>query len=230
MTELISYGAGVNSTAMTILLVNEGWHGPIVFAKTGTEWPETDRYLDYFEQEWLRPRGLEITRLGSEWRQRKAVQNRSLVEYCEHYAYIPSLRFRWCTVDYKVKPINAFAEARGITVQLVGIAADEAKRRREDRTYPLLDRGITRQGCIEIIQAAGLDVPMKSGCYICPGQSKSEWIMLWQRHPELFERAARLEEMSIRRARAKDKRALTLDPNGKTLRQRVRDFQIEGIR
>lgn len=33
--ELISFGAGVNSVAMTILLVNEGWRGPIVFCDTG---------------------------------------------------------------------------------------------------------------------------------------------------------------------------------------------------
>ncbi len=30
----ISYGAGVNSTALAILLVNEGWRGDIVFVDT----------------------------------------------------------------------------------------------------------------------------------------------------------------------------------------------------
>ncbi len=30
MTEMISFGAGVNSVAMTIMLVDEGWRVPIV--------------------------------------------------------------------------------------------------------------------------------------------------------------------------------------------------------
>lgn len=41
MGEIVSFGAGVNSTALAILLVNEGWRGPIVFADPGAEWPET---------------------------------------------------------------------------------------------------------------------------------------------------------------------------------------------
>ena len=34
-TELLSFGGGVNSTALAILLINEDWRGPIVFADTG---------------------------------------------------------------------------------------------------------------------------------------------------------------------------------------------------
>jgi len=64
---------------------------------------------------------------------------------------------------------------------------------------PLVDRYITRQGCIEIIQAEGLDMPQKSGCWICPFQPKSQWHELYRRHPDLFERAARLEELSSER-------------------------------
>ncbi len=62
-----------------------------------------------------------------------------------------------------------------------------------------MDRGITRRDCIEIIEAEGLDVPQKSGCYICPFQRDSQWRELWRRHPELYERAAHLEELSTER-------------------------------
>ena len=88
--ELISYGGGVNSTAMTIMLVNDGWRGPIVFADTGAEWPETYCYMDYFEAEWLAPRGLTITRLGAEWRPEKKMRDcPSLLDYCESYGMVP---------------------------------------------------------------------------------------------------------------------------------------------
>jgi len=64
MSEMISFGAGVNSVAMTVMLIEEGWRGPIVFADTGGEWPETYCYLEYFERQFLKPRGLSITRLS----------------------------------------------------------------------------------------------------------------------------------------------------------------------
>ncbi len=212
---LISFGAGVNSTAMTILLVNRGWRGPIVFADTGAEHPETYCYLDYFEREWLQPRGLEITRLrGLPW-QNHDPQGKSLIEYCEAHAMIPLAAARFCTVEYKSEPIARYAQSLGETEQLIGIAADESSRQK-GRLCPLIDAGIDRKGCIKIIEAEGLSVPPKSGCYICPFQKKSQWRDLYQRHPELYERAAKLEE----KASARTGRFMTLDPSGKeSLRQ-----------
>ena len=198
MSELISFGGGVNSTAMTILLVNEGWRGPIVFADTGCEWPDTYHYMGMFECEWLAPRGLGIERLGGEWRENKRAQGMDLLGYCEHYAYVPLAGIRWCTRMYKADPMANWARAHGIDSQLIGIAADEAHRTRDMR-YPLIERGITRQGCIDIIRTEGLDVPMKSGCYICPFQRTDMWRELYRRYPQLYERAARLEEIATER-------------------------------
>ncbi len=219
----ISYGAGVNSTAMTIMLVNQGWRGDIVFADVGAEWPETYCYLDYFESEWLEPRGLSVTRLGPEWRKDKRARSLpGLVEYCEAYGMVPLLAARWCTRMFKIKPCHAYHDGD----YLLGIAVDEAHRQ-PDKPRPLVDRGITREGCIDIIQAEGLDVPQKSGCYICPFQRKDQWRELWRRHPELIERAARLEELATVRVRSKGKPwRVTIDPNGKvSLRDRIMAFE-----
>ena len=218
MSELISFGGGVNSTAMTILLVNDGWRGQIVFADTGCEWPDTYAYMDYFEREWLAPRGLGIERLaGMPWQRVKG--GLSLIDYCEQSRVLPQAAVRWCTIEWKVKPIGRYADERGVSVQHIGIAADESHRQ-PAKSRPLCDRGITRQGCVEIIQAEGLDVPPKSGCYICPFQRHEQWRELWRRYPELYERAMRIEEAGQRtlpgRVRA------TLDPSGKqTLRERL---------
>ena len=56
MSEMISFGAGVNSAAMTIMLVEQGWRGPIVMADTLAEWPETYCWMRTFEDQWLKPR------------------------------------------------------------------------------------------------------------------------------------------------------------------------------
>ena len=199
MSEVISFGAGINSTAMTIMLVNAGWRGPIVMADTGTEWPATVCYLNYFEREWLTPRGLAVTVLGADYRALVPGRDpRSLIEYCEHYRITPFPATRWCTTGWKTDVLNHWCAANGNPRQLIGMAVDEAHRQK-GRACPLIDRGIDRKGCVKIIQAEGLDVPQKSGCWICPFMGKRQWRELWQRHPELFERAARLEELATER-------------------------------
>lgn len=199
MKELISFGGGVNSAAMTILLVNEGWRGPIVYADTGCDWPETTCWISYFEREWLKPRGLTVTVLGGDYRALVPGRDkRTLISFCEDYRTTPFARTRWCTVGWKTDVLNHWAAAHDIKTQLVGIAADE-RGRQNGRTCPLVDRGITRKGCIEIIRAEGLGVPQKSGCYICPFMRPGQWRELYRRHPELYERAANLERLSSER-------------------------------
>lgn len=189
--EALAFGGGINSVALTILLVNEGWTGDIVFADTGTEWPETYCYIDFFERYWLKPRGQQIYRLGAEYRDKNT--QLSLIEYCENKPAIPLRHQRWCTDRYKIRPLNRWLRSRGLQIFLLAIAAEESHRA-QNCERPLVDRRIDRKGCVQIIQNAGLPVPRKSGCYICPFQSKGEWHNLWQKHPDLFERAMRLEE------------------------------------
>jgi hypothetical protein len=222
MNQVISYGAGVNSTAMAIMLINQGWKGQIVFSDTGCEWPETYCFMDYFEREWLKPRGFEIIRIKGKPYHRLA-GGISLIEYCETHHKIPMAAVRWCTMDYKVRALGYWCELNGNPEQLIGIAADESHRKPESNR-PLVDASITREGCYKIIEAEGLSVPRKSGCYICPFQRPSGWKQLWQEHRELFERAARLEESTVRDIDGRYQ--VTLDPAGKiTLRQRQHAFE-----
>jgi len=222
--EILSFGAGVNSVALAILAINDGWHGEIVFSDTGCEWPETYCFMDYFQREWLQPRGFGIIRLGPKQTHQsdEKIGVYSLIEYCEKRAIIPFPAARWCTINWKVLPVAKYANGR---TQMLGIAADEAHRK-VDAIRPLVQAGITREGCIEIIEAEGLDVPQKSGCYICPFQRNDQWRMLWERHPELFERAMLLEE-NTKRSKGGRWHA-TLDPAGKiTLRQRLLSYESQ---
>ena len=223
--EILSFGAGVNSVALAIMAINNDWRGEIVFSDTGCEWPETYCYIDYFEREWLQPRGFAVVRLkGMPWQVKgnKATRGCSLIRYCEMAQVIPLAAVRWCTSAYKVRPQERYANGRSM---MLGIAADEAHRQ-GDAIRPLVQAGVTREGCIDIIEAEGLDVPQKSGCYICPFQRNDQWRMLWERHPELFERAMLLEE-NTKRSKSGRWHA-TLDPAGKiTLRQRLLAYESQ---
>jgi len=216
--EILSFGAGVNSVALAIMAINDGWRGEIVFSDTGCEWPETYYYLDYFEREWLQPRGFKVKRIH----QANYKNGLSLIEVCERDHIIPLCAVRWCTVEYKVNPLELYA---GEHSTMLGIAADEAHRQ-DNAIRPLVEAGVTRDGCIDIIEVEGLDVPQRSGCYICPFQRDSQWRMLWERHPKLFERAMRLEE-NVKRGNSQRWNA-TLDPKGKiTLRQRLLSYESQ---
>jgi 3'-phosphoadenosine 5'-phosphosulfate sulfotransferase (PAPS reductase)/FAD synthetase len=225
--EMISFGAGVNSVAMTIMLVNDGWRGPIMFADTGGEHPETYCYLEYFAY-WLLRRGLAITILspGSAWHGKDA--QIELEPYCQSYAIIPLLSVRWCSVKWKRDPVQAWATMHGYDTQLLGICASEPRRIRNDPAvrYPLYEQDITRAECTRIIQHEGLDLPIKSGCFFCPGQNLAEWRRLFYDHPDLYERAALLED----RASEKHGKHATLDSHGISLREHARrrwEGQIE---
>jgi hypothetical protein len=215
----LSFGGGVNSVAMTIMLVNEGWRGPIVFADTGAEWPETYCYMGKFELLWLAPRGLAITTLlGAPWQTGRA--RLPLLDFCESKPQLPSPAFRWCTTDWKRRPCDRWLKAYPtITEYLIGIAADERHRRPED-VRPLVDRGITREGCIKIIEAAGLSVPQKSGCVMCPYQRIDQWRRLWQVHPEIFSRIEAIEQNVMR-----THHCYGLRMDGKTLAQMRLSFE-----
>jgi len=201
MTSYISYGGGVNSTAMAIMMVEDGWRGPIVFADTGGEHPETYSYMEYFEREYLNPRSLGIIRLipGDEYH---TEASEPLEAYCLRKRTIPLLTIRWCSIRWKRKPLNAFQKGHGITVAAIGISTDEPKRVRPDapdRIYPLVERGISRAECRRIIQRAGLEIPPRSSCFFCPGQTIGEWRELYYKHPDLYERACKMEETSYHR-------------------------------
>lgn len=213
--ELISFGAGVNSVAMTIVLVNDGWRGPIVFADTGAEWPETYCYMRYFDHTWLRPRGLAI-----EWlhpRDRTDETGIGLHDYCTHYGIIPLLAVRWCSVKWKRNPVLAAFPGH---VRCLGFSAEEHRRVKNApmERYPLYEQDITRRECQRIIQRAGLEIPTKSGCWFCPGQALADWRRLYYNHPDLYERAAQLEDM----ASVRHSKNATLDPHGISLREHAR--------
>lgn len=57
---------------------------------------------------------------------------------------------------------------------------------RYDVRYPLREQGIVRERCREIIEEAGLPIPPKSACFICPASKEYEISRLAQVDPAYY--------------------------------------------
>jgi len=194
---ILSFGGGVNTVALMIVLVKEGYPlDEVVFADTGGEAPETYEYLKTVEA-YLEEHKIPFKVVS------KRISTRDLFGTCWHRDVIPSVMWRWCTRDFKVKPIHAYYKSLNVDVnQYMGIAFDEIDRMKDSREafvtnlYPLIDLRMTRADCVEVIERADLPMPVKSGCYFCPFNSMGRWRWLREKHPDLFEKAVSLEENS----------------------------------
>lgn len=201
----LSFGAGVQTTALLVLVATGRWPRPdvILFADTGGEHDETYRYLAEVSGPYARQHGLEIVVLGSEWRTKHFQPD--LEAYCRQRCMVPGTWSRWCTKNYKIRSLQRFyrqrlgATARCPVESWVGISADESDRQKvsgvkyEVKRYPLIELGMSRADCEQIIRDAGLPVPPKSGCWYCPFQKQSRWFQLRRERPDLFDRALLLE-------------------------------------
>lgn len=194
---ILSFGGGVNSVALMILLLRERLpFDGAVFADTGEELPETYAYLE-IAMDYLQKHGVPLTVVSK--------RGRTLYETAWERQVFPSAVWRWSTRDFKITPILRYYRslgAGGHVNQYLAIAWDEVMRMKDSRVdyvtnlYPLIDRRITRAGCLELIKSVGLPTPPRSACYFCPFNSVERWRWLFENHPELYEKAMALEEHS----------------------------------
>ena len=210
---VVSYGGGINSTALIILLVKKKIPlDYVIFSDTGNEMPETYEYLDVIKR-YLSRRNipLEIVHVRN---------GDSLSDRCLRRKVVPSQIWRWCTRDMKVTPIHAFYRSlKSHVYQYMGIDYNEIHRMKPSREeyvtnlYPLVDYKIDREECVCIIKQARLPVPVKSGCYLCPFNSMTRWAEIYKKHPDLYRHAMKIEE------NGKHFGSQTLAPKGYTLRR-----------
>lgn len=165
-----------------------------LFADTGGEVPETYAYLE-IARDFLRKHGVPFTVVSK--------RGRTLYETAWERRVFPSAIWRWSTRDFKVLPIHRHYRCLGGHVhQYLAIAWDEIERMKSSQVdyvtnlFPLIDRRMTRADCVALIRDAGLPLPPRSGCYFCPFNSVERWRWLYEKHPDLYERALALEENS----------------------------------
>ena len=188
----LSFGGGVNSMALAILLHQGKVEGvtdwAAIFADTGNEKDATYEYVKNWAIPWFKEVGVPFVTVSPP---------ETVLERWQRLNVTGSRTLRTCTAHAKIRPINRFLKNGNEGIQIVGIDAGEAHRARAaDKRYPLVELDIDRDGCAEIIAGAGLPVPEKSGCWMCPFMRVGEVLALAKNEPEKFEIIAALEEAS----------------------------------
>ena len=212
---VISYGGGVQSTALIVLAVQRRIDADLaLFSNVGddSEHPATLTYVRDVMIPWATARKFRVEEIQ---RRDRAGHLRSLAADLmnETTRSVPiPVRMsngapgrRSCTVDYKIKVISRRLREMGAAVDnpatvLIGFSTDEihrVARRRDIATetaeYPLLDLGLSRSDCINLIADAGLPVPPKSACFFCPFTRPQTWAEMRRDEPELFDKALTIE-------------------------------------
>ena len=195
MIKIANCGVGVNSVA-GILHYGASNYDEIIFSDTGSEKPETYEYLSYL----IKEKGWKITIIDDHY-------GKNLFDYYYDKSTIPRMKFRDCTGKFKIDPIKRYLRKKygkkEIFQNSIYIDYSEFHRIKTSDVkyqvlhYPLVYDKINREDCIKIIEDAGYKIPIKSGCFMCPFNSKKMWQLLKTKHPDLFVKALALEKRAL---------------------------------
>jgi len=218
ITRFLSWGCGVQSTTLAVLSAL-GYLEPlaaVIHADTGWERRATYQARDWYRN-WLEEHDVrvEYTSAG-DIRRDGAAAHIHMPFWTDHHK--GGHLQRQCTKQFKIDPIKRKArqvagfhpsdkphpwpgqfERRYRTALGLGISLDEWKRMSDSRVkyiqhrYPLVERLMTREDCIQFLQAEGLPVPVKSACIGCPYRNAVEWLEL---ETEEFQEAVEFDELN----------------------------------
>jgi len=243
----ISYVGGVQSTALLVLAAQQRINfSTFVMANVGddSEMPATLRYVREVAAPFASEHGIALHLIDRRRRDGSVETlygrltkegSRSLPIPVRMSNGAPGLRS--CTADFKIRVTGKWAKQHGATaarpaVVGIGISADEIHRANTRRTeahervvYPLVGLGedtglrLNRADCARVIQRAGLPVPPNSRCYFCPFHRLEVWDEMARSEPDLFAKAADLEDTLNRRRDLLGKDHVFFNRLGRPLRQ-----------
>lgn len=206
---VVSYGAGTDSTAELVEMVNRGIRPDLIlFADTGAERPETYWYITMFSL-WLVGKNFPPITVVSKVDLYSSVM--TLEQNCLEQNMLPSLAygFKSCSQKFKAQPQDKYCNHHPSAIETwkngekvikaIGYELGEERRAKDydDKKYsywyPLIEWEMDRDACIKTIANAGLPQPGKSSCFFCPSMKKTEILELKDSHPDLLKRALEME-------------------------------------
>jgi len=229
---VLAYGGGVDSTALLVRWLREGHRlDAVLFADPGEENPKTIEFVRDQVEPMLAAAGIRYVRVESGLGR--------LVDHYTAHAAMPSIMRRDCTGRFKIAPMerwirtNLKATAKRRCVNLLGIDRGEAQRVKDSgrsyivNCYPLIGWGMDRDACKAEIRAAGLPVPVKSGCRMCIFANENSFLRLARDDPKYFARVEHMEDVHVadRAKRGKVPLLLTIKPLAQ-IRKEAREQRV----
>lgn len=220
MVEVFSSGGGTQSAAIAALIAQGRLPKPDIFVivDTGYECNSTWKYLDDVIRPVMASVGLEVHRIGPEWKSMPA-HGRDYLSHNGNTLLLPAFTNisgdkgkldGFCSNTWKVEVVNRFLSRQfGITRskyrKWIGFSRNEWKRATKLMAgkewqsgltrFPLIeDVPLTRYEAIREVEKMGWPTPPRSRCYMCPNQADDEWRELKNLSPEEFKVACALEK------------------------------------
>jgi hypothetical protein len=176
-----------------------------------TIWEQTRTYeARDFYTDWLTSRGLRVEIVSAGNIRRLGA---------EEHIHIPFWTsdggplYRQCTEYFKIWPVRRRIRellgyhpskpphpSLGSAESWLGFTLDEYTRMTKSRVkfiihrWPLIERGMTRQDCVDYLVERNLPVPPKSACVCCPYRSASKWIEIRRNAPDDWRAAVEFDE------------------------------------
>lgn len=227
---VLSLGAGVQSSTLA-LMIEHGELPPIdaaIFADVKGEPKKVYEWLEYLKTK-ITSYPIHIVT----WRDLKQdILDAAKGEYKAFTAPFfskdkitgkKSMLMRQCTNMYKVQPVlqeirkllglkKGERRKAGTKVDLLmGISLDEVVRMRTNQLkyitneYPLVDKKMTRQDCLQWLEDNFYPTPPRSACTFCPYHSNKEWLDIKNGDPEEWKEVVEMDKAIRNQEQYKDK-------------------------
>jgi 3'-phosphoadenosine 5'-phosphosulfate sulfotransferase (PAPS reductase)/FAD synthetase len=202
---IVSFSGGKDSTAMLLRMIELNYQiDEVIFADTTFEFPEMYMWINKIESilpfkitKVTAPHSFDSWFYGIPKRGKRGKQG--IIR-----GFPPEFYGCWWQRDCKT---NAISKKIGKgNIVYMGIASDEFKRSKAkryskgDNTYkfPLIDWNWSESDCVKYLESKGLKHPLvtkfkRTGCWLCPKQSKKSLYSLYIHYPILWERLKKYE-------------------------------------
>jgi 3'-phosphoadenosine 5'-phosphosulfate sulfotransferase (PAPS reductase)/FAD synthetase len=201
----IAFSGGVESTTMCILY---GKGAKAIWCDTGAEHDVMYERIDKVEKYLLELHkgDFELIRLKPKAKH-KGKWYEGLLNLAIAYKFLPSSGARYCTVKFKIDPIDKFLQSIENAELMIGFNVDEQHAREGNfekiksikYLYPLIEDGYDREDCEEILRFHGMhpDFPIymsRGGCKMCFFKTKKEYKAMYFLNPEEYWNVVEFEE------------------------------------
>lgn len=194
---IICWWSGGLTSAVACKKAIEKWDAHPVYIETGAHHPDTLRFKADCEK-WYG----------------KQIETIQTNKYEDHFSVLKQTKYvngpagARCTTELKRKVRERWEKDKDIKGYVWGFDPKEPQRVERMKTaqpayihyFPLIEENITKQDCVYIVQAAGIEIPEmyklgfnNNNCIGCVKGGMAYWNMIRKHFPENFDRMAKLE-------------------------------------